>query len=53
MKVLVSDNLGEIGIRMMQEEDGIDVDVRPGLSTEELKEIISGYEGLVIRSATR
>ena len=53
MKVLVSDNLGEIGIRMLQEEDGIDVDVRPGLSPEELKEIIGGYEGLVIRSATK
>ena len=53
MKVLVSDNLGEIGIRMMQEEDGIDVDVRPGLSPEELKEIIGDYEGLVIRSATK
>ena len=53
MKVLVSDNLGEIGIRMMQEEDGIDVDVRPGLSPDELKEIIGGYEGLVIRSATK
>ena len=53
MKVLVSDNLGEIGIRMMQEEDGIDVDVRPGLSPEELKEIIGEYEGLVIRSATK
>ena len=53
MKVLVSDNLGEIGVRMMQEEDGIDVDVRPGLSHEELLEIIGGYEALIIRSATK
>ena len=53
MKVLVSDNLGEIGIRMMQAEDGIDVDVKPGLSPEQLREIIGGYDALVIRSATQ
>jgi D-3-phosphoglycerate dehydrogenase len=52
MKVLVSDNLGEIGVRMMQEEEGIEVDVRSGLSPEELVGIVGDYEALVIRSAT-
>lgn len=53
MKVLVSDNLGEIGIRMFQEAEGIEVDVRTGLPPEELKSIIGDYDALVIRSATR
>ncbi len=53
MKVLVSDVLGEIGIRMFQEEEGIEVDVNTGLPPEELKAIIGEYEGLVIRSATK
>ena len=53
MKVLVSDNLGEAGIKMFQEEEGIDVDVKTGLSSEELKGIIADYDGLVIRSATK
>ena len=53
MKVLVSDNLGEIGIQMFREAPGIDVDVRTGLAPEELKSIIGQYDGLVIRSATR
>ncbi len=53
MKVLVSDNLGEIGIQMLQEADGITVDVNTGLSQEELKAIIGDYSGLIIRSATR
>ena len=53
MKVLVSDNLGEIGIRMFQEEEGIEVDVNTGLPPEELKGIIGEYDGLVIRSATK
>jgi D-3-phosphoglycerate dehydrogenase len=53
MKVLVSDNLGEIGIQMFRDADGIDVDVNTGLSPEALKEIIGQYDGLVIRSATK
>ena len=28
MKVLVSDNLGDIGIKIFQEEPGLDVDVK-------------------------
>ncbi|MFO7963745.1 MAG: phosphoglycerate dehydrogenase [Desulfobacterales bacterium] len=53
MKVLISDNLGEIGIDMLRKEDGIEVDVKTGLSPEELKEIIGDYHALVIRSATK
>ncbi len=53
MKVLVSDNLGEIGIRMFEQEEGIEVDVKTGLPPEELKSIIGDYDALVIRSATK
>jgi len=53
MKVLISDNLGEAGIKMLAEEPGIDVDVNTGLEPAELKTIIGNYDGLVIRSATK
>jgi len=53
MKVLVSDMLGEIGIEMFEQEAGIEVDVKTGLTPEELKSIIGEYDGLVIRSATK
>jgi len=53
MKVLVSDNLGEAGIKMFEDEEGIEVDVKTGLSPEELKNIIGEYDALVIRSATK
>jgi hypothetical protein len=33
MKVLVSDNLGDVGIQMFKEAPGIEVDVKTGLST--------------------
>jgi len=53
MKVLVSDNLGEAGIEMFKAEEGIDVDVKTGLSPDALREIIGQYDALVIRSATK
>jgi len=53
MKVLISDNLGEAGIKLFREEDGIEVDVNVGLAPEALREIIGGYDALVIRSATK
>ena len=48
MKVLVSDNLGEVGIRMFEDEDGLSVDVKTGLSPEELESIIGEYHALVL-----
>ncbi len=53
MKVLVSDNLGEEGIQMFREAQGIEVDVKTGLKPDELKAIIGQYDGLAIRSATK
>jgi len=39
MKVLVSDNLGEIGIQMFKEAKELEVDVNVGLPPEELKKL--------------
>ncbi|HSR36169.1 MAG TPA: NAD(P)-dependent oxidoreductase, partial [Desulfurivibrionaceae bacterium] len=52
MKVLVSDNLAPIGVKILQDA-GLEVDVKTGLPPEELKKIIGQYDGLVIRSATK
>ncbi len=52
MKVLISDNLAPIGEKILREA-GLEVDVNTGLPPEELKAIISDYDGLVIRSATK
>ncbi len=53
MKVLVSDKMGEEGIEIFRNQEGIEVDVKTGLKPEELKEIIGQYHGLAIRSATK
>lgn len=53
MKILVSDNLSQIGVDILKKESGIEVDVKTGLSKEELIKIIPEYEGLLVRSATK
>jgi D-3-phosphoglycerate dehydrogenase len=52
MKVLISDNLAPVGARILQDA-GLEVEINTGLPPEELKKIIGGYDGLVIRSATK
>ncbi len=52
MKVLVSDNLSPIGIKILKKA-GLEVDVNTGLKPEELKKEIKNYEALIIRSATK
>jgi len=53
MKILVCDNLSEVGVRIFQETPGIDVDVNPGLTPEELKGMVGRYHALVIGSTAK
>ncbi|PIQ99895.1 MAG: phosphoglycerate dehydrogenase [Nitrospinae bacterium CG11_big_fil_rev_8_21_14_0_20_45_15] len=53
MKVLVSDNLSENGVDLLKQEDGIEVDVKTGMSEDELIAVIPAYHGLIVRSATK
>ncbi|MCK5504335.1 MAG: phosphoglycerate dehydrogenase, partial [Thermodesulfovibrionia bacterium] len=52
MKVLISDNLSEKGVKIL-EKAGLKVDVKTGLTPDKLKKEIGKYDGLVIRSATK
>lgn len=53
MKILVSDNLSKIGVDILKKESGIEVDVKTGMTKEELIKVIPAYEGLLVRSATK
>ncbi len=53
MKVLVSDNLSSVGVEILKKESGIEVDVKTGMTKEELIQVIPDYDGLAIRSATK
>ena len=52
-KILVSDKLAPEGIEILKKEPNVDVDVKTGLSKDELLGIIGEYEGIIIRSATK
>jgi len=52
MKVLVTETLDPRGLDVLREAPGIEVEVRKGLSPEELRGVIGEYEALVVRSAT-
>lgn len=51
MKVLASEKLSAAGLERLREH--VDVDVKLGLSPEELQDIIGGYDALIVRSATQ
>ncbi|HEX8241110.1 MAG TPA: phosphoglycerate dehydrogenase [Allosphingosinicella sp.] len=51
-KVLISDQMDPKAAEIFRAK-GVEVDEKPGLSKEELKAIIGGYDGLAIRSATK
>ena len=52
VKVLVSDPIHEDGVKMLKEA-GLSVDLRTDISADELKNIIGGYEAIVVRSRTK
>lgn len=51
-RVLISDDLSPAAIAIFKAR-GIDVDLKVGLSKDELEKIIGDYDGLAIRSATK
>ncbi len=51
-RVLISDELSPAAVQIFKDR-GLDVDVKPGLTKDELDSIIGNYDGLAIRSATK
>src|SRR5690606_41445387 len=52
-KILISDPLSEEGIYPLREAENIKVDIKTGLSPEELLQAIEEYDGLIVRSQTQ
>ena len=50
-KILVADSISQQGIAILEQNH--DVDIKTGLSSEELIEIVNDYEGLIVRSETK
>ncbi len=52
-KILISDSLAEQGIQVLEQAPGIECLNRPGISPDELLELVRDVDGLVIRSNTK
>lgn len=52
MKVLVSDPIAAEGVQILKDA-GLEVVEKPGLSPEELAKVIPGFDGIIVRSATK
>ena len=52
-RVLVSDPLSNKGLEILGNAKNLKVDIKPGLSPEELKKIIPEYDAIIIRSETK
>ena len=52
-KVLISDKMGEAGLRRLDETDDVTYEVKLGLGKQELQEVIPPFDGLIVRSGTQ
>ncbi len=52
MRVLVADPLGAAGLAELKKDSSIQVDEKPGIKPEELKQIIDNYDAIIVRSGT-
>ncbi len=53
VKVLISDNVAQECVSILQAVDSIEVDFNTSLSPEELNDIIGNYDALIVRSGTK
>jgi len=53
MRVLVTDSLSDKGLDVLRDAEDIEVDLRAGISPDELKKIVGDYHAMVIRSRTK
>jgi D-3-phosphoglycerate dehydrogenase len=51
-KVVVTDTFSEEGIKKLVKDGSIEVDLRPGIKSDELAEVIGNYDAVITRSGT-
>lgn len=53
IKILISDPLAEEGVNILKKQRGLKVDIKLKLSPDELKDVISDYTAIIVRSQTK
>jgi len=52
-RILITDNLAPAGLKILKETSGIEVDVRSGLTPDQVREALHQADGIIIRSGTK
>lgn len=52
-RILITDKLGDAGLRHLEEAEDATYEMKTDLSREELLEVIPGYDALIVRSGTK
>ena len=53
MKILIADKLSPVGVDWLKSKEGVEVDVKLGLSPQDLAKVIGEYDGMIIRSGAK
>ncbi len=53
IRILVGDKLADKGLNYLRSHDGVELDVKTGLSEDEIAGIIGQYDGLIVRSGVQ
>ncbi len=53
MKILIADKLSQVGIDWLESQKDVELEIKPGLSPEELAEIVGDFDGMIIRSGAK
>ena len=51
-RVLVTDNIAEEGLGILQNDNSVEIDIKAGIKGDELKKIIGEYDAMITRSGT-
>ena len=52
-RVLLADEIAPEGVAILEGSEGVQVDLRGGISAGELKEIIGDYDAVIVRSRSK
>ena len=52
-KVLIADKLSAVGLDWLKRQDDVEIEVKPGQSSEELAKIVPEFDGMIIRSGAK
>ena len=52
-KVLIADKLSAIGLDWLKKQADVEIDIKPGLPSEDLGKIVKDYDGMIIRSGAK